>query len=330
MSHSGNRRNRRTAPVRRESAVLPRTPWCFAVWRDHHLHSALSSFGRIVARPWAGLLTVLVMGFALALPLLFGLALDNLRELGGGWQESHEISVFLKPGSDGQAGAALADKLAARADVVAVRRKTPAEGLDELRRLSGFAEALDILKDNPLPEVLIVAPREAGGERDPAVLAALAAEPGVDLVQYDAAWRRRLAAILGLAARAVQVLGILLAAAALLVIGNAVRSDIQARHEEIAVMQLLGASPGFVRRPFLYAGLWYGLASGLIAVLLVLGVEGALAEPVTRLVASYAQRFAIDGLSVGHALGAILISGVLGWLGALLAASRHMAAGQPE
>lgn len=327
--NAGNRLKPAAAP-RAAVERVPRFRLGLAGWRDQHLYSLFSSLGRLAARPWATVLTVMVMGLALALPLLFVVLLDNARTLSGGWRDARDVTAFLKPGVDAKTADALAKKFAARVDVAVVQRKTPEEGLAEFRQMSGFADALDVLQYNPLPSVLVVTPREAPSAETPPVLAALQAEPDVDLVQYDAAWRRRLAAILGLTERGVGVLAILLASGALLVIGNTVRLDIDARREEIAIMQLVGASDGFVRRPFLYAGLWYGLLGGAVALAVVFAVQLVLAGPVARLLDSYEHRFALQGVAPLLALGVPLASAALGWLGALLATARHLAGGQPE
>jgi cell division transport system permease protein len=131
-------------------------------------------------------------------------------------------------------------------------------------------------------------------------------------------------------ARGAGVVALLLALAALLVIGNTVRLDIQGRRDEIGVMQLLGASDGFVRRPFLYTGFWYGLLAGVMALILIGLVEWALSAPLARLVASYDRQFDVHGVSPLVMLAALGASAALGWLGAWLAASRHIASGQPQ
>jgi len=151
----------------------------------------------------------------------------------------------------------------------------------------------------------------------------------VDLVQYDAMWRQRLDAILAFTARLTLVLAILLALAALLVVGNTVRLDVQGRAEEIGVVQLLGASNAFVRRPFLYTGLCYGSMSGLLALLLVGAVEFALAAPLHGLLRSYDDRFSVHGLHSTQAIGLVVASAALGWIGAWLATSRHLALARP-
>jgi cell division transport system permease protein len=313
-------------------APVPRLRKGPRAWREQHLYSLFSSLGRLASRPIATVLTLTVMSLAMALPLLFWLLLDNARDLGGSVEDARAVSVFLKPDLDASSVQALARNVRERADVAAVEVKTPDQGLAEFRGQSGFADALRVLHYNPLPAVLIVTLR---GETSavgmaPALVTELGTNPAVDLVQYDAQWRQRLNAILVLATRAAIVLATLLALAALLVVGNTVRLDIQGRSDEIAVMQLLGANDGFVRRPFLYTGFWYGIFAGMLTLVLIGTVEWALAAPLAQLAASYDHRFDVHGLALSG-MGAVLgASALLGWLGAWLAASRHIALGQPQ
>jgi cell division transport system permease protein len=297
-------------------------------WREQHLYSFFSSLGRLAARPWATSMTLAVLSLALALPLLFWLLLDNVRGLSGTVEDSRAISVFLKSGTDAEA---MAQKLRGHADVQSVVVKTPEQGLEEFKAHSGFADALNVLHYNPLPALLIVSPAAASGSIDPApaLVEEFQRDPTVDQVQYDAQWKQRLNAILQLARRGAGVLAVLLALAALLVVGNTVRLDIQGRADEIAVMQLLGADNGFVRRPFLYIGFWYGMFAGVASLILIGLVEWALAAPLSALASSYDHRFEVHGLSLAQ-MGVVLIaSAALGWLGAWIAASRHIALGQP-
>jgi len=319
-------KNRMKAPPPAKPATrVERRPRAgLGAWREQHLYSFFSSLGRLAARPWATLLTLLVMALALALPLLLYLGLNNARQLHGDIRDAGAISVFLKPHLDAAAVSALAQRVRAHPDVATVVVRTPEQGLEEFRNQSGFSDALNVLRDNPLPAVLLVTPR-AGLGRAADLAAEFGREAQVDLVQYDAAWRQRLEAILAAATRAAQVLAALLALAVLLVIGNTVRLDILGRGEEIEIMQLLGASAGFVRRPFLYAGLWYGAFSAALALFVVALVEWALAAPLQQLVASYDHRFSIQGLAVLPALAAFATGALLGWLGAWIATWRHLA-----
>ena len=328
----GHNRIKPAAPPPAVARDAARSRWNPRAWREQHLYSLFSSLGRLAARPWATALTLAVMSLAMALPLLFWLLLDNARDLSGSVEDANSLSVFVKPELDAAAVQALAKKLRERSDVATLELKTPEQGLAEFRDQSGFADALKVLHYNPLPAVLIVTPRSDVLALDaaPALVAQLLHDPAVDLVQYDAQWRQRLNAILALTARAAMVLASLLALAALLVVGNTVRLDIQARSDEIAVMQLLGANNGFVRRPFLYTGFWYGAFAGVLSLVLIAIVQWALAAPLAQLAASYEHRFDVHGLALAG-MGAVLGAGaLLGWLGAWLAASRHIALGQPQ
>jgi cell division transport system permease protein len=125
------------------------------------------------------------------------------------------------------------------------------------------------------------------------------------------------------------MLAVALAVAVLLVVGNTIRLDIDTRRVEIEVTKLVGGSDGFVRRPFLYGGFWYGLGGGLIAWLLVEALVLALAGPVGRISAAYGSTFALAAPDLGEALALIGGGALLGWIGAFLSATRHLRAIEP-
>ena len=295
------------------------------IWLDQHLYSVVSSLGRAVRRPWATLLTVGVMAVAFALPLGLWLALQNVGHFAGDVQQSREIDLFLTPETPVARAQALAETLRARDDVASVEVRTPDQGLSEFRQRSGLADSLDLLDGNPLPALLVVVP-----EGDEArLVAALEALPETDLLQHDAAWRERLTGWMGFGERLTWVLAALFGLGALLVVGNTVRLDIQSRREEIGVLQLLGASDGFIRRPFVYLGAWYGLAAGALALGLLTLAALALRDPLAALARSYGSPFALSGLdSLGAAL-VVLAATIVGWLGAWLVTGHFLRQTRP-
>ncbi|UKE47577.1 permease-like cell division protein FtsX [Xanthomonas cerealis] len=301
-------------------------PSRLGVWWDHHLHSIVYSLGRAMRKPWATQLTMAVMALALALPLGLSIALDNLKQFAGNVQQSRDINVFLKTGVDAAAANALAATLRGRPDVAAVALRTPEQGMAELRDSAGLGDALDALDDNPLPTLLIVTPAAAD---DAQLAAALSALPQADLVQHDALWRKRLDGWLRFGERLVQVLSVLLGAGAALVVGNTVRLDIQSRREEIGVLQLLGASDGFIRRPFLYLGAWYGFGAGVLALGLIAASGLALGPPLAELADSYGSHFALLGLDALHSGFVLLGTLLLGWLGAWLVTGHFLRQTRP-
>ncbi len=287
-----------------------------AAWLDHHGYSLVASLGRMFGKPWSTLLTVGVMAVALALPVGLALVLDNAARLGGTIERAREVTVFLKPEVTVDRARALAQGLRARSDIAGVALRTPEQGLASLRDTGGgsavYADAIVSVGENPLPSVLIVRPRQ-----DETTLAkSLEPLPETDFVQHDAVWRARLDRWLGFGERVVWVLAALLGLGALLVVGNTVRLDIQARREEISVLQSLGATDGFIRRPFLYLGAGYGLTAGALALGLLTAAEFALRQPLRALADSYGSRFAFAGVEPLHGLLVLAVAGALGWLGA--------------
>lgn len=295
-------------------------------WVDHHLYSLLASLGRLLRRPVSALLTIGVMGMALALPLGLWASLGNIAQLAGNAQASRQITVFLKPAVPLSRAQQLADAWRARPEVAALALKSPDDGLAELRRQEGMAEVIAAVTDNPLPSVLVLTPR--GDES--ALAAALQALPEADLVQHDALWRQRLDGWLALGRRLALVLALLLGIGALLVVGNTVRLDIQSRREEIAVLQLLGATDGFIRRPFLYLGLWYGLGAGAVAIVLLSLAAFALQPAVAQLAASYGSGFRLQGLDATQAALAWIAAGLIGWLGAGIVTGHFLRQTRPD
>ncbi len=329
-------------PAPQESAQKPKAPrvagaarftrgFSFTAWREQHLYGMFSSLGYLWRRRRATLLTVAVMGLALLLPLLLQVLLRNLEGFGSGLRDAREMSAFLAPRLADADVQEARDEVRSISGVQDVRIRTPADALDELRSLDGFAGAATLLDDNPLPHVLLVTPRadlDAGAVR--ALARKLDSNERVEFVQYDLAWRDRLDRVLALARRLVLLAGVLFALAALLVVGNTIRLDVAARANEIAVVQLLGGTDGFVRRPFLYAGLWYGLAAGLVALIAAFTVLWLVREPALALAANYAEGFALRGVSLPLAVATLAGGAMLGWLGAWAACGSWLARGRPR
>ena len=203
--------------------------------------------------------------------------------------------------------------------------RTPEQGLAEFRERSDLGDALGALEENPLPFLLIVTPKE----NSPTLVAMLERLPETGLLQHDAAWRERLEGWLGFGARLAWVLAALFGLGALLVVGNTVRLDIQSRREEIGVLQLLGATDGFIRRPFIYLGAWYGLAAGALALGLLAAAAYALRAPLQALADSYGSGFVLGGLDPLRAVGFLLAATVIGWLGAWLVTGHFLRQTRP-
>jgi cell division transport system permease protein len=300
-------------------------------WLLRHAQTAIGSLGRLSQQKLATLLTVLVIGIALALPACLHLLITNAQNATGSWNRAVDLTVFLKRPTSVEEATRTAARIQQRRDVGNVQLITAEEALKEFRRDSGFGAAIDALNDNPLPHTLVVTP--AAEFATAAHLDSLAADlremPSVDIVQLDTAWVNRLNAILDTVRRGVMVAATLLAFGVMVIVGNTIRLDIQNRRAEIEVTKLVGGSDAFVRRPFLYNGIWYGLGGGLTAWLITLAVTGILREPIGRLAGLYGSAFELGSLDPRATLSLLGAGIFLGWLGSYLAASRHLRAIEP-
>ncbi|HBH35176.1 MAG TPA: hypothetical protein DDW45_01840 [Gammaproteobacteria bacterium] len=160
--------------------------------------------------------------------------------------------------------------------------------------------------------------------------AELKEESITDSIEYDQGWIERLQAITRAIRRVVQALGFGLGLAVMLIIGNTIRLEIMNRRQEIEVTRLVGGSDGFIRRPFLYIGLGYGLLGALIAWLLVSILLMLLSGPLGRLAELYDTAISLSAFSL-HALLLLIPIGIsFGLAGAWLAVSRHLSSINPE
>ena len=301
-----------------------------SAWLTRHLQTLIGSLGRLSSH-WLGTtFTMLVIGIALALPACLHLLVTNLQRASSHWDSAITLSVYLKQGTSPDEARRVSERVRQRRDVAQITLITAAEGLKEFRHQSGFGEAIDALTTNPLPHALVIRPAgEYPGEYlDAAHLEALATDlrqlPGVDLVQLDTAWVNRLNAILDAIQRSIVVTAALLALGVMVIVGNTIRLDIQNRRQEIEVTKLVGGSNAFVRRPFLYSGVWYGIGGGVIAWIVTQIIVAALTGPVMRIAEYYDSGFRLTGLGLASS-GVLLTAGiVLGWLGSFVAATRHL------
>ncbi|MBS0379397.1 MAG: cell division protein FtsX [Proteobacteria bacterium] len=299
---------------------------------SRHGQAFFGALGRLARAPLASFLTVLVIALALTLPGALKLLVSNAQAATGNFASAVDLSVFLKTDVPLAKAQQLAQSAQQRPDVAQVTLIPADKGLEDFRTYSGFGDALAALKDNPLPHVLHVRPKAEA--QSSAALESLrhyfAAWPEVDLVQVDAEWVMRFNAILEVLRRVLVIAGALFALGVLAVIGNTIRLEIQGRRAEIEVTKLVGGSNAFVRRPFLYTGVLYGLGGALLAWGILALAVLVLREPVATLAHLYGSRYTLMGLApedVGVLLGA---GAVLGFLGAWISAARHLRGIEPR
>ena len=289
-----------------------------------HRQNLVGAFGRISRQPLGSSMTIAVIAIALARPSGLHVMVNNVRILSGSLEAAVDFTVYLDMSVDEESAQVLARDVEARPDVNRAVLIDRAQALAAFRAYSAFGEALDALEENPLPHALVVRP--AGGTRgDVEALARdLDEMQQTALVQLDTAWVDRLRSLAELANRAVGIATVLLSLAVVVVIGNTIRLEINNRREEIEVIKLVGGSDGYVRRPFLYLGLCYGLGGGIVAAITTAAGLGLISPPARSLAQLYESGYRLVGLNAAQTV--LLLGGgaILGWAGAVIATARHL------
>lgn len=311
---------------RHAEAVAPvRHSGLISTWFSRHVRTSIESAGRLVKQPFASLMIVLVIAVTLAIPAALNLVIKNANSLSESWDNALDFSIYLKSDVSEDEARKLADLIGQRADVANVNFISASEALLEFKQQSGFGEALDQLRENPLPHTLVIRPSASSTAQSITLLQEeLGNLPEADILQVDTEWVQRFQAILDIIRQATAIGAVLLGVAILVIIGNTIRLDIQNRREEIEVTKLLGASNAFVRRPFLWSGFWYGLFGGLLAIALVQYGLFLLERPVARLAGLYQSGLVVMDLTGAEMLSILGIGVALGLTGSWFAASRHM------
>lgn len=297
--------------------------------RQHGL-SVAATLARLARSPLTSALNIGVIGVALALPLAFYVALSNVQQLARDNAPAPQVSLFLKLDAQTADVREIENRLKHQAGISKYRFISREQALVDLKSKSGLADVIANLGRNPLPDGFVVDAKE----NTVAALERLREDfktwPKIEHVQLDSVWARRLDATLHLGRMVVLALGAMLAFALVAVTFNTIRLQILTQRAEIEVAKLIGATNPFIRRPFLYFGAVMGLAGGAIGWLLVWSGLRLLNDRLGSLSELYGASLKLHHLSLADTLSLCLFAAALGWLGAWLSASRHLAEFDPD
>lgn len=295
-----------------------------------HLGVLRAASRRMFASRLGGLLNILVIGIALSLPTGMYVLLKNVQGVVAQLSGAPQISLFLTMDAREDDIAELRSRLEANGAVAEVEFVARDRALEQLKRSTGLADVIGSLEKNPLPDAFIVSPRVTAPKALDALRDELSQLPRVEQAQLDSAWAHKLDALLGFGRLAVLILASLLSLALVAVTFNTIRLQILTQRDEIEVSRLIGATDGFIRRPFLYFGALQGLLGGLAAWAIVSAGLVLLNRPLGELSQLYASQFVLQPLSPGDSLSLLLFSLYLGWLGAWLSVTRHLSRIEPH
>lgn len=301
-------------------------------WQEQWRYAWRGTLSDMWRQPLATLLTVMVIAISLTLPSVCYMVWKNVSQAAEQWYPAPQLTLYLSKTLDDSAAENVVATLKKEPGVAKVNYLSREEALGEFRNWSGFGGALDMLEQNPLPAVVIITP-EMNFQNENTLQTLrdrVQHVEGVDDVRMDDSWFARLAALTGLVGQVATMIGILMLVAVFLVIGNSVRLSIFARRDTINVQKLIGATDGFILRPFLYGGALLGFAGALLSLVLSEILVFRLESVVAQVAAVFGTTFRLTGLSWDESLLLLLLSAMIGWIAAWLATVQHLRRFTPQ
>ena len=292
-----------------------------------HCQIAKQALARMLRSPISSLVSAAIIGVALSLPLLMFKITENATELSSRWQASDVISVYIDSADSRTDHAALelGHAILRIPQVADVQYLTADQVLDEFKRQAGFSELLEELDSSPLPAMIYVFPEIQLSDNDlDDLVSAISVMERVDYVSYDQQWRNRLKAIVNLFEYGIVTLTALMSLGVILIISNTVRLGILDRRDEIQIIDQIGGTGSYMRRPFLYYGVFQGVIGALVALLISLFVLVLISSPINELAALYNSEFQIQQIDLKTAVAVIMLSAILGWVAARLTAGGYV------
>lgn len=262
-------------------------------------------------------LSAMMIALSLLVLGLFGIAAYNIKRVLERVESRVEVVAYIRDDADWNTVRLAQADIDKMPEVRQTRYITRDQAFEIAKQeLPEFRTVFSGLDSNPLPASIEVAlkPGQHGADAVRKVADRIAVYPFVEDVRYGQEWLDKVYLLRKVAAVTSLVLGGAFAIVAALIIGAAVRMAIFARRDEIIIMRLVGATDSFVRRPFIFEGLFTGLAGAILALLATYVVFNMMSRSL----------FQLEWLPDLWVLGILSIGGVLGGIASSIAVRRHL------
>lgn len=289
-----------------------------------HLRVIRFTYQRLLHHPGSTLLNLLVIGIALSLPVGGYVLLKNLQIASAQMAGTPQISVFLNASTTPDEIARIGKQLKEHAAIDRIEYVPRDLALKQIQVSTGLTDVIGGLTQNPLPDAFIIYPVPMDVKKLELLRDDLTSWPKFEHVQLDSAWAYKLEALLKFGRLLVLILAAMLSFALIAITFNTIRLQILTQREEIEISKLIGATNGFIRRPFIYFGLAQGFLGGVTAWLIISIILRILNFSLAGLTQLYGTSFTLSHLSLEDSLSLLGFSAYLGWLGAWLSVSQHL------
>lgn len=295
------------------------TSQTLAKWLNNHKVAAYDSYKTLLHAPVANLLTMFILGIALALPVLLYLIIFNANLMLNNWQQDfYQYSIYLNNNATMQQADTIKNNLSVWPEIQKINVISKEQGLKELKKVLGVTELLDNIDNNPLPIVLVVTlkPEYRNVEHIKLLMSKSNNIAGVTKADADIIFLEKLINIFNTFSYVVYIFSLVLGIAILLVISNTIRLILESKQQEMVLSSLLGATISYIRRPYLYGGVLYGLFAGIIAYVVASLLFNKLYYIINSFGYTKLLNISLGGFSFRQVMLLLLISSCLGWIGA--------------
>ena len=287
----------------------------------HHRLAATQGVQQLVHQSLLNSMVVLAIGIAMALPTMLFMSFQFLQHYNNHWHDSAQAAVYLKSTQDQKAIDGLVLAIARDPAIKSAQYVSPEEGLNDFKTEGQLGQAANLLDENPLPGVILLKPDLSQQQQAfNTFLASLNSNVMVDEVDLDVNWFNRLLSLLNLGSHTVILLAALLGVSMLLIICNMVYLVLQRYSHDIDIYLTLGASKRFVRRPYLYMGLYYGALASCACWIIIAICATWLQPALSKFTGSYGEPLILGMPDRTLLIVTIGLGLSLGFFGARLAA----------
>jgi cell division transport system permease protein len=228
-----------------------------------HVRALKDSFKSISQNRSSCFMTIFVIALTVTLPAILYLLLHNFQLITAKWNNKPSASIYLKTNATEKNIQTIISQLKLQANIIDVKYISPSQGLNDFKKYNQFSDVVSLLANNPLPPVINVTFSHI--KEGTPFIHSLQKASIVDQIKIDTDWIQKMHSILSAAKRIIFTLALLLALGVILIVSNTIRLNTQAHRQEMQILKLMGATNAYIRRPFLYNGLFYGSIGGLLA-----------------------------------------------------------------
>lgn len=296
-------------------------------WLANHKRAIHFAFNELLGAPLSSFMTIAVITIAITLPLGFYTILNNVATFSDQWQSNiPTISLYLAPEMTKKQTADFISQLKKNKKIAHITYVSPADGLKKLEQKTQLNGVLSLFKKNPLPGVLVLLPTLA--YQTPAkvnfLFQSVKKLPFVDYAQIDMGWIKRLFYLLKIGNKITFILAIFFGVGVLLILSSMLRNVMLNHKEEINILNLMGATSSFIRRPLIYCGVSYALIGGLCAIILTNIFIWLLQTPIAQLALTYHTSVQLNAPGGPELFFVLASSAAFGFAAAWLISQRLM------